>query len=437
MLSGSNSLQGKHILFACVPGDGHFNPLTGLAMHLKSIGCDVRWYASYAFAGKLAKMGIPHYKFTKAKDVPTEKIDEVFPERKQIKGQIKKLNFDMINYFILRGTEYVADMKDIDNEWKIDALVCDCLFPAIPFVEHALHVPVVSVGVVPLIETSKDLAPPGLGMYPVPGIGGRIKHELLKKLADNVLFKKPNQLFFSLMKERAIPSNARNAFDALVEKSTIFLQSGTPGFEYKRSDLGKHIRFIGPLLPYSTGNGNGRPQWSDARLKEYKTVILVTQGTVEKDTKKLLVPTIEAFRDTDKLLVVTTGGSDTETLRQRYAHRNVIIEDFIPFDQVMPHAHIYISNGGYGGVMQGIQYGLPMVVAGIHEGKNEINARIGYFKYGVNVGTETPKPAQLQQAVHKIATDNIYRNNVGQLSKEFAQYDACELFTGYLQQVLN
>jgi MGT family glycosyltransferase len=434
MMSNTTSLKGKHILFACVPGDGHFNPLTGLAKHLQSLGCDVRWYASYIFEKKLKKLAIPHYRFTKALDVPSDKIDEVFPERKHIKGQVAKLNFDMIHYFILRSTEYMADIKDIHAEWKIDAVVADCVFSAIPFIKDEIHVPLISIGVMPLFESSKDLPPAGLGMEPVPGIAGRIKHEMLKKLANKVLFRKPNKIFFSLLKERNITCKADNAFDALVEKATIFLQSGTPGFEYKRSDLGKHIRYIGPLLPYSMKNG--REKWYDDRLQEFKTVLLVTQGTVEKDTNKLLVPAIEAFKDTDKLLIVTTGGSGTQTLRNKYSHRNVIIEDFIAFIDVMPHADIFISNGGYGGVMQGIQYGLPMVVAGVHEGKNEINARINYYKYGINVGTETPTPAQLTNAVNKITGDPRYKNNINRLQKEFADYNPEELCAAYLQELL-
>lgn len=311
--SSTPSLQGRKILFACVPGDGHFNPLTGLAMHLVSLGCDVRWYASYVFAPKLQRMGIHHYQFSKAKDVPSDKIDEVFPERKEIKSQIKKLNFDMINYFILRATEYIADMQDIKKDWPFEALVADCLFPAIPLVEAKLGVPVISIGVLPLVQTSKDLPPAGLGMEPTPGLAGRIKHELLKKLANKVLLKKPNDVFFSVMKENNITVKANNAFDALVDASTFLLQSGTPSFEYRRSDLGKNIRYIGAVLPHSTRKDDAA--WHDTRLESYKTVILVTQGTVERDTSKLLVPAIEAFKDTDKLLIVTTGGSETETLR--------------------------------------------------------------------------------------------------------------------------
>lgn len=103
----------------------------------------------------------------------------------------------------------------------------------------------------------------------------------------------------------------------------------------------------------------------------------------------------------------------------------------------MPRAHVYISNGGYGGVMQGIQHGLPMVVAGVHEGKNEINARINYLKYGINIGTETPKPEQILKAVTRVTTDPTYKQNVDRLRQEFANYNPRQLFAEYLQQVLN
>ena len=46
----------KKILFACVPGDGHFSPLTGIAKHLQSMGYDVRWYCSSSYGEKIKKL---------------------------------------------------------------------------------------------------------------------------------------------------------------------------------------------------------------------------------------------------------------------------------------------------------------------------------------------------------------------------------------------
>ena len=83
--------NGKKILFASVPADGHFNPLTGLAKHLQSLGYEVRWYTSKHYAPKLKKLSIPHYPFVKAMDVTAETIDEKFPDRAKIKSKVKQL----------------------------------------------------------------------------------------------------------------------------------------------------------------------------------------------------------------------------------------------------------------------------------------------------------------------------------------------------------
>ena len=212
------------------------------------------------------------------------------------------------------------------------------------------------------------------------------------------------------------------------------LQSGTPGFEYERSDMSKHIHFIGALLPFSSGKK--RIPWFDARLTQYDKIVVATQGTVERDPEKILVPTLEALKNTDILLVVTTGGSNTQELKKKYPYQNIIIEDFIPFDDVMPYADVYITNGGYGGVMLGIENELPLVVAGVHEGKNEINARIGYFNLGINLRTEKPKPAQIKKAVEQVISNPKYKENVIKLSKEFSHYNPGQLTAQHVVDVL-
>jgi len=63
LIAIGTSMQPKKILFANVPADGHFNPMTAIAMELKSQGHDVRWYTSKMFSEKLKKLSIHHYPF--------------------------------------------------------------------------------------------------------------------------------------------------------------------------------------------------------------------------------------------------------------------------------------------------------------------------------------------------------------------------------------
>jgi UDP:flavonoid glycosyltransferase YjiC (YdhE family) len=98
----------------------------------------------------------------------------------------------------------------------------------------------------------------------------------------------------------------------------------------------------------------------------------------------------------------------------------------------MPYVTAYVTNGGYGGTMLGIMNKLPMVVAGVHEGKNEICARVGYFKLGINLRTERPTPRQVQDAVNRIIMDDEYRTNVKELAAEFARFNPCERSARYI-----
>lgn len=422
------------ILFATIPFDGHFNPLTGIALHLKAQGHDVRWYTQDVYAPKLRKLGIDHYPFRKAIQLNQYNLDNVFPERLRPKGQIKRLNVDLQNIFVLRAPEFFEDIVGINETFSFDILIADVMFTALPLVKHVLRKPVIAVGVVPLVETSKDLPPSGLGLTPDDSAVGRVKQSMLRFLTDKVLFGPSHKMYREIMFRYGIRA-AGNTMDFLVKSSDFFLQSGTPGFEYTRSDLGKNIRYIGALLPARTQSTAAA---YDLQVKSlaYKKTIVVTQGTIEKDPGKLLIPTLDAFKDSRYFVIATTGGSGTQELREKYSNQNIIIEDFIPFGDVLPFTDVYVSNGGYGGVMLSIGHGVPMVVAGVHEGKNEINARVGYFKLGANLKTETPSSARVKSAVLEVLGRGEYRENVAELQGEFRNYRPERLMEKYIYEAV-
>lgn len=427
----------KRILFANIPADGHFSPLTSLAVCLKKAGHDVRWYTGPSYVSKIKQLEIPFYLFNKAKEVTVYNIDDVFPGRKAIKNHVKKIIFDICTYFIERGTEFYEDIKDINKSFDFDILVCDSAFTGMSFVKEKLGKHTVVIGILPLCESSKQLPPPIMGLTPSKNHAVKIVYSLLRLLTDKVLFRKPHALIDDQYRRAGMDRHNKNLFDLQIDKSTLFLQSGTPGFEYSRKNMSRQVHFIGPLLP-SNNNEQYVMKFKD-KLHRYGKVLLVTQGTFESDVNKLIVPAIEAFKHTNKLVIVTTAGWQTDSLRERYkAFDNIVIENFIPFKQVMPFADVFISNGGYGGIMLSIANKLPMVVAGIHEGKNEVCARVGYFKLGINMRTENPKPQKLREALDEVLNNPLYRKNVEKLSEEFARYDAqslCEKFINGLPAI--
>ena len=427
-------MKSRKILFANFPADGHFSPLTGLAIHLKNAGHDVRWYTGSKYERKIKKLGLTYYPLKNAIDFSTGEPDQVFPERKNHKGLIAKLKFDIRHAFVLRGPEFYEDISHINETFPFDIMIADNCFTGIPFVKQLLGKPVIAIGVMPLTETSKDLPPTGLGLTPSSTFFGRLRQDALRFFTDKFIFNDSKKLTDKLYAEHGMKTSKGNIFDLASKEADLFLQSGTPGFEYHRSDLSRNIHFIGPLLP--AGQKQNDYQLPD-QYKNFKKKILVTQGTVETDVEKIIVPTLEAFKGTDVLVIATTGGSRTEELRNRYPYTNILIEDFIPFNDIMPQVDIYVTNGGYGGVLLSIENKLPMVVAGIHEGKNEINARIGYFKLGIDLKTEKPSPSQIKESVKTVLQDRVYRSNVIKLATEFEDYDPEWLTAKYVDELIS
>lgn len=425
----------QRILFATMPMDGHFCPLTGLAVHLSQSGHDVRWYVGGHYGEKVTRLGLYHYPFVKARTVNQENMDSLFPERASLKGGIARLRFDINQVFLLRTPEFVEDLKAIYQDWPFDLVIHDVMFMGGSFIKELLPVKTVSVGVVPLVESDELLPPPGLGKQPSNTLVGRWMQHITRFLVQKVLFKPCDDLFNQLRQQHGLAASPDFLFDAAVRSADLYLQSGVPGFEYPRKRISRNVRFVGPLLPYSRSKKQLFEQ--AAKALQYKRVVLVTQGTVERDVQKIIVPTLEAFKnDPTTLVIATTGGSHTDELRDRYPQENVIIEDFIDFNAVMPYANVYVTNGGYGGVMLSLQHNLPIVGAGIHEGKCEINARIDYCTVGIDLRTETPKPAQIRRAVEQVLTDSTYRQHVRKLGREFSHYKSAELAEQYINDLL-
>jgi MGT family glycosyltransferase len=429
-------LKGKKILFATTPGDGHFNPLTGLAKHLQSLGCDVRWFTSDYYTSQLEKLGIQHYTYEKTLNLTGDNIDDHL-NRRSITDMIEKLNFDVEHLCIVRAPEIYADVAKINESFPFDILIADNGVTAVPLIRVGLNKPVVTIGVVPLIEDSPELGPIGMAMPPATDEASLAEYAELRDHAVNVLFKRVVDMYGDILNEFGVKHERSMFTNQMVKLTDLYLQIGSPGFDYKRSQISDNVRFIGALLPYKSEAKQHSP-WFDERINQYQKVILVTQGTVEKNTSKLTEPTLEAFKDTDVLVIATTAGSNTQELREKYRDsKNLIIEDYIPFNDVMPYAHVYVTNGGYGGCLLSISHQLPMVAAGVHEGKSEICARIGYLGYGINLHTETPTSVSIRNAVDKVIGNEDFKQNIIRLREELNSYNAQERCIQYIAELLS
>jgi UDP:flavonoid glycosyltransferase YjiC (YdhE family) len=135
-------------------------------------------------------------------------------------------------------------------------------------------------------------------------------------------------------------------------------------------------------------------------------------------------------------LIVGTGHSHTEELRRSYPEDNVLIEDYVDFGAVLERADLFVCNGGYGSVLLSLSRGVPLVVAGIREGKNDVNARVDHFGVGINLHTESPKPDAIRRAADQVLGEPRWKQNAVRLSDELRQYRPYDLIDDYMANEL-
>jgi UDP:flavonoid glycosyltransferase YjiC (YdhE family) len=418
------------ILFANVPADGHFNPLTGIAMHLRSAGHDVRWYTGPSYAAKLERLGIPHFPFQRATEINGDNISELFPERAKLRGPAL-IRFDGKHMMVANTGNYFEDVREIDASFPFDMLVCDAAFFAMQLLKEKLGKRVCAIGIAPSLETSKDVPPNFVGLKPAKSAVGKLIHQGMRAMMERMVMNDVKDLYNRILASHGLASIDGSLFDVSYRSPDVVFQSGVPGFAYPRRERNPKVQFVGALLPYKTAITTAFSQ--SEKLDTYKRVILISQGTVDnKNPRKLIVPALEALKDSDALLIVTTAYCQTEALRTSYPQDNIIIEDFVDFDFILDHTDLFICNGGYGSVLLSLSKGVPLLTAGIREGKNDINAHVDYFGVGIDLRTESPRRGDIRRAAERLLSEPHWKRNVARLRDELSTYHPNELIDAYL-----
>jgi len=415
------------ILFASMPFDGHFNPLTSLAVHLRERGHDVRWYTGATYAGKLAALGVPHFPYQRAREVNTESLTQLFPEYEALGTGPKAIAFALRELFFGNLEAHYRDVLELRAGFEFDAVVFDAAFYAARLVAETCECPMYAVWVAPTpAPTSKQAPPPFFGLKPARSIFGRIRDRVVAAMVESST-KQGMQMLHDLRRREGLAPYVGSVFDLHVATSRRIFQIGVPSLDYPRADWPANLEFIGALLPHRKPTA-GEPLAFADKLARYGKAIVVSQGTVDnRDPDKLFVPTLAALAGTQRLVVVTTGGRHTEALRRRYASDNVVIEDWIDFHVLLEHAALFVCNGGFGSVLLALSKGVPVLAAGKLEGKNDINARLDFAGVGLDLRTERPSAAQIAAAVDRMLGEPRLADNVRRMRGELERYRPLEI----------
>ena len=412
-------------LFASIPVPAHTTNPIPFAQRLVERGHTVLWYSGKVFHERLRAVGATPLPYEQAEDFGGLDLADHWPEFANESG-VSAITQAFAKVFVGQASARVADLRKIVTDHHVDAMLCDQLMYGVGLVsELEGGLPWATFGDGPLPYFEADTPPFGPGLLPMRGPVGRFRNRLVSFVARNVLFAQAQRVYNRTRSDLGLPVAQRPVLDEAVSPF-LHLHGAVPAFDYPRKTLPPHVHWVGALRPDPPADRKPPTWWSEV-TRSSRPVILVSQGSIRGDLTELAVPTLRALADREVLVVVTTGQSTPAQMTTAFGGAlpaNVLCAQFIPYDLILPHTSVFVTNGGYTGVTLALAHGVPLVQAGTTEEKVEIAARIHWTGVGVRLGTTRPEAGAVRDAVDAVLRDPRYREAAARVQAQMAEHNA-------------
>lgn len=388
------------IVVAASSLSGHVLPMMRIGAHLQENGHDVTVVSAPEFRADVERAGLRLVPLGPAARVRPPSSPARFPMSNLLRRYLRGLA-ELESTFVSPLPAQFDALQQVLAEGPVDVVLADLTFTGVlALLLGDRPRPIVfTVGVGPLTLSSVDTAPFGMAWAPRPGMDYDGVHRVVQGILLRGVHRSLNRSLDTV--------GARPSPICLVDWPRLadrLVQLTVPTFEYPRRDLPETVDFVGPVLPDGVETFDPPDWWPE--IIAARTVVHVTQGTFDnRDPDRLIGATAAALEGTDAVVVATTG----RPFERTHLPPNAFVAEWLPYQALLPHVDVMVTNGGYGGVQHALKYGIPLVVAGETSDKAEVAARVAYTGVGVNVGTAAPSPARIRAAVDDVLATSDYR----------------------------
>lgn len=143
-----------------------------------------------------------------------------------------------------------------------------------------------------------------------------------------------------------------------------------------------------------------------------------------------------ALKDERNIIVVAALGKEGATLpKGTDVPVNARVVDFLPYDDILEYADIFIGNGGYGSIQHSLGSGVPMIIAGQGQDKPDNAMRVEWAGVGIDMKTGRPLSEQLHKAVMEMLADRKYKKRAMEIKEEMDSADPMGAIIETIQEV--
>jgi hypothetical protein len=220
------------------------------------------------------------------------------------------------------------------------------------------HTVYVGIRVTTFFLSSIDHPPFVAGVAP-DGLSESREKSIAMPKAYQEAFHEPPEIFLQAVEDLEGKKTDLFYTDAMVHIPNCFIQMCLPSLEYPRSGAPQPSSSQAASLPATRDPATSHPPWWDevTTNPSQKRIIAVTQGTVRPTLSELIIPTMHALQSLPEILTIAVLGKNEAVLPQgTFVPAKTRIADYIPFDELLPHASVLVVNGGYSGFQHAVSH---------------------------------------------------------------------------------
>ena len=367
-------------------------------------------------------------------DFDDTRLDADNPGRAETSG-IKRLNFDIVRLFVAPMPHQAPALAELMAQTRFDAVLVDSgFFGILPFLlgDRAARPPVLAYSTTPLMLSSRDPAPTGMGLPPSSTRLGRLRNRALNVLSQKVLLRQSQNAAnhqLDRMNLRPLPTFL---LDSGVLADRLIVPT-VPEFDYPRTDLPANVRYVGAVHPAPSQNFRPPAWWPNSTVTARSCTSPRAPSTMPTSAGCWSRRSRHSGARTSSWSPPPAGATfPTEAVLPL----NTYVAEYIPHDLLLPKVDVMVTNGGYGAVQRALSMGVPLVVAGNTEDKPEVAARVAWSGAGIDLRTGTPTPRRVRAAVREVLDDGRYLRRARELEAAFAQRDGVAEIAALIDEVV-
>ncbi len=374
----------KTFVYFSLPGYGHTNPTLNVARELVRRGNKVIFYSTKRFKPMIEDAGVTFrdYGF----------INE-------IDGNLSRNVGLFVRALAELASRRIPQLVEEIKKEKPDCIMHDNISPWGKIIAQATHIPAIC------LTTSAAYKKRVFLRFP----------RLLTKFLLQIISTTPNllkayRIYSKIAKQYGVTLHGIQDVVICNEKLNIVfsLKSFTP-FSYSYNDS---FYFVGPSIYPRLGK--------DVFLKKIpqKTkIIYISYGTVINDNYALFETCINAFRNTPYRIIISLGDR-FDPSEFKHVPSNVIIKKYVNQLDVLKRASIFITHAGMNSCMEGLYYGVPMLLIPDTEEQRFNAFRVEGMGAGIVLKKNIINETLLLQSVQKLLHESRFITKAKQMQKD-------------------